>query len=119
MEARMARWALVVEDDAEVSRYFVRCLGLMGWEVDTASTAESALQIFEPGRYGLVICDVNLGQADGIEVASHIRSQEPAVRVVITSGLPDNLGRARKAGFTRCLRKPFGLKELHSSLRAA
>ncbi|HBL16884.1 MAG: hypothetical protein A2X36_01835 [Elusimicrobia bacterium GWA2_69_24] len=103
----MINRALVVDDDESVALLMARCLERLGWTADVAHAKESALALFQSGGHGLVICDINLGRADGISVARRIREMAPAVRIVMSSALPDNLERARAEGFLLCLGKPF------------
>lgn len=106
--------ALIVDDDPSNARLFSRCLDKWGWNADATPSASAALELFARHRYGLVICDVNLGSEDGILLAKMLRKARPALFVIITSGDPDNLDRARAENFPHCLRKPFGLDELRA-----
>ncbi|MDD5658144.1 MAG: response regulator [Elusimicrobia bacterium] len=111
----MAKRALIVEDDTAVARTLVRYLELRGWTALAALTPEAALRLFAPGRYELVICDINLNEVkDGLAVALEIRAQEAGIRIIMASGLPENLERARREGFQLCLPKPFKVAELYA-----
>lgn len=106
--------ALIVDDDVSLSRMLSRCLSLWGWVPDEAPRVGAALELFKQGSYGLLLCDVDLPDGDGITLSRAFLKVNPALTVVIISGNPENLGRARKVGLTACLRKPFSLDDLRA-----
>lgn len=104
--------ALVVDDDADVARLTVRFLSRRGWRAEASHSVSAALEIFASGRYGLLICDIDLPDGDGVSLAEKLREIDPALVIVMFSGSPQNLERARRSGFSRCLRKPYDFDEL-------
>jgi len=104
--------ALVVDDDSSQRRLFQRVLERDGWDVVAAESGAAAVEAFARGSYELLLSDINLGDMNGIDLARGVRQQCPEIRVVLVSGLPENLERAKSAGFTSCLLKPFVLEEL-------
>jgi CheY-like chemotaxis protein len=67
-----------------------------------------------------VLCDIGLPGMDGYEVARMLRADavlRPALLVALTGyGLPEDLVRARDAGFEHHLRKPPDLDKLAEML---
>ena len=110
--------ALVVDDDMSQRRLFQRVLERDGWGVVAAESGAAALEAFSQGSYELLLSDINLGDMNGIDLARAILQKQPQLRVVLVSGLPQNLERAKSAGFTLCLLKPFVLEELWRLVRA-
>ncbi len=108
--------ALIVDDDISLSRMLSRCLGLWGWVPDEAPRASAALEFFKQGSYDLLLCDVDLPDGDGITLSHALLKVSPTLAVVIISGNPENLLRAREAGFASCLRKPFSLDDLRAQI---
>lgn len=106
--------ALIVDDDASLSGMLSRCLGLWGWVPDEAPRVSAAVELFKQGSYDLLICDVDLPDGDGITLSRALLKVNPSLAVVIISGNPENLGRAREAGLTARLRKPFSLDDLRA-----
>jgi DNA-binding response OmpR family regulator len=104
--------ALIVDDDRSMSRLIRRCLSLWGWDSDESDSVSAALKLFKRGRYDLALCDVNLPDGDGVFLACALSDVKPALRIVILSGDPRSVDRARAAGFNGCLHKPFDLSEL-------
>ncbi len=116
---RTGERALIVDDDPGLRRLFQRYFHSLGWTADAVSGGLEALEAFGAATYRVVVCDVNLGAGDGIQTAKKLRDMQPSLRVVIASGLPDNIDRARAAGFGHCLRKPFTLDELKTAIGGA
>lgn len=104
--------ALIVDDDLAVSRILSRYLTQCGWLADEAPRGSSALDAFRQGSYDLLISDVDLPDGDGLSLAQALLKVKPSLTVIIVSGDPQNLERAREAGLTACLHKPFALDEL-------
>lgn len=108
--------ALILDDDASLSHMLSRCLGLWGWISDEAPRVSAALEFFKQDSYGLLLCDVDLPDGDGITVSRALLKINPSLAVVIISGNPENLMRAREAGLVACLRKPFSLDDLRAMI---
>lgn len=108
---------LVVDDDSSQRRLFQRALERDGWDVVAVESGAAAVEAFARGSYELLFSDINLGDMNGIDLARGIRQQCPEIRVVLVSGLPQNLERAKSAGFKSCLLKPFALDELGRLVR--
>lgn len=106
--------ALIVDDDVAMSRVFARALTLWGWNIDECHSITEALTLFRNGSYDLAVCDVDLPDGNGIFLASALLKVRPTLRVVIASGNPRNLEKARAAGLNACLDKPFGLEQLQT-----
>lgn len=110
--------ALIVDDDAEVSRVVCRMLSALGWQADECHSVSGALALVRGAQYDLAVCDVNLPDGDGIFLARALSKARPSLRIVICSGNPANMDKAHEAGFTRYLRKPFELDALKALVGA-
>lgn len=106
--------ALIVDDDIAVSPMLARCLNLWGWLADEAPRVSAALDSFKLSSYDLLLCDVDLPDGDGISLAQALLKIKPSLVVIIISGNPQNLERAREVGLAACLRKPFSLDDLRA-----
>lgn len=104
--------AFVIDDDASIRRMLSRCLPLWGWEAVEQPSVAAATAAFAERRPELALCDVDLPDGDGVALALTFRKADAALRLVIMSGNPENLKRARLNGLTACLQKPFELAEL-------
>ena len=104
--------ALIVDDDLSMARLMRRCLSIWGYDVDESHSVSTALGLFKQVRYDLALCDVDLPDGDGIFLANALSKVNRSLVVIMVSGSPENIDRAREQGFKRCLRKPFDLGEL-------
>lgn len=106
--------ALIVDDDVALSRMLSRGLALWGWTSDEAPCVSAALDFFKSGSYDLLLCDVDLPDGDGIFLSCALSKANPSLVVIVVSGNPENLERARKVGLPICLQKPFALEGLRT-----
>ena len=51
-----------------------------GANVDVANTGKEAIDLFEPGKYGLIYMDIGLPDMDGYEVGQRLRAIEAEVK---------------------------------------
>jgi len=77
---------LVVEDDGFQRRTIARMLRSMGvGEVREAADGKEALASLRDGAIGLVICDLDMPEMDGMELIRHLGETYSAVPVIIAS----------------------------------
>ena len=82
---------LLVEDDAAVRRLISEWLRRSGYQAVEASSGPDAIRCFaeRKGRISLVLTDVDLGEEiSGMQLADHLESISPDLRVIIMSGSP-------------------------------
>jgi len=108
---------LVVDDEKLVREGIQEALADEGYAVYTASNgneAIKALQVFVPD---VIITDIIMPEADGIEVLLHAKKLQPRPRIIAISGggrisANDHLATARKLGADVILTKPFSIEIL-------
>lgn len=110
-EALLMR-VLIVDDDKDMLGILSRFFSHWGWALDARSNATDALQLFREKHYDLAVCDVNLPDGDGVNLAHTLLKVKPSTRILILSGDPGNLERARDSGLPECLLKPFEFGQL-------
>ena len=107
---------LVVEDDLGIATQLVRGLRRDGYDVDHVTTGGEALGRAEPD---VVLLDLGLPDADGVEVCRLLRERSGVAIIVVTArGEEPERVLALDAGADDYLVKPFGLAELLARLRA-
>jgi DNA-binding response OmpR family regulator len=79
---------LIVDDDDSTTRTFARILTLEGFDVRTATTAESGLREIETGHPDAVILDLRMPFINGLGLLYRLRACEPSRRtpVVVVTG---------------------------------
>jgi DNA-binding response OmpR family regulator len=107
---------LVVEDDAGIATQLVRGLTRGGYVVDHVMTGGEALARGDPD---VVLLDLELPDADGVQVCRKLRERSGAAIIVVTAhGEEPDRVMALDAGADDYLVKPFGLAELQARIRA-
>ncbi|MEZ4237986.1 MAG: response regulator [Myxococcota bacterium] len=113
---RTAPRVLVVEDQALVRSVVVRVLEGLGCVVAEADGAEPALAWLDAQEMApdLVITDIVMPGATGVELAERIRARDPAARILGMSGWmgDDALANRLEELGVPLLRKPFPPREL-------
>jgi len=102
---------LVVEDDANNSKYMSQLLRLQGWDVETAFNGLEALELFAPEKYDLIMMDGQMPKMDGFEATKKIREvegNELYTPILAISGyaIPGDRERFIEAGMDDYISKP-------------
>jgi DNA-binding NtrC family response regulator len=108
----MADSVLLIDDHADVLKalgdYFERA----GYEVARAGTAEAGLEAFERLRPDVVILDLHLPDASGLDVLERLRARGGSVILLTGQGDIDTAVRAMQLGAEHFLTKPVDLAHL-------
>ena len=110
---------LVIDDEPRLLQVIASFLSLEGFDVVSAQSAEAGLRIVDDRAPDIVVLDINMPGLDGLEVCRRVKARVPALPVVIFSGR-DSAGdreRARLAGASDFVEKPFNLEELAALIR--
>ena len=111
-----SREVLVVDDEPDVRELLVEFLRGLELKVASASDGRAAITPIErePDRYWLVLTDIIMPGADGVDVLSAAKAMNPALPVVIITGYPslDTAVKAVRLGAFDYLSKPFTLGEI-------
>ena len=109
---------LVVDDDQGLMEAYADLLGDAGFETETAASAAAAAERLSGGRFDLVLTDMVLPDASGLEVMNAARREGLDVPIVFVTGYPtlDTAIAAVEGGAARYLPKPVSADDL---LRAA
>jgi len=112
---------LVVDDDASVRAMVSKLLTRGGYEVVEAQDGVEAIEVLGARPIDLVITDLNMPRADGLQVLRHTREKHPKIPVLILTG--ENSIRdcveAMRAGAFNFLTKPFHAADLSEIVRQA
>lgn len=105
---------LVVEDQASVVHLLKRYLEQSGYQVHIALRAKEALEILAQRHVNLVLLDLMLPDADGLCLCEELRTQNPALPIVIISAVSDTESKVQ--ALHSCaddyITKPFEMKEV-------
>jgi DNA-binding NtrC family response regulator len=110
------RRILIVDDERPILLTLEALLGRRGYEVDTAATASAGLKLLRANSPALVLLDLQLPDAEGLETLDQIKTEFPKVQVIILTA-HDSLNNAIesiKRGAYHFISKPYAPEELLS-----
>src|ERR1700693_1343715 len=112
---------LIIDDERPVLMTLEALLKRHGYEVDAAPTATQGLKLLKSKSPTLVLLDLRLPDADGLEMLDRIKTELPDVQVIILSA-HDSLHNAIesiKRGAYHFISKPYAPEELLSLVEKA
>jgi two-component system, OmpR family, response regulator PrrA len=111
---------LVVDDDEEIRKALERALRLEGFAVRVAEGGQSALQLVEQERPGVMVLDMVMPDLSGISVVTRLRARGNDTPICILSARDEVEDRVAglEAGADDYVVKPFDIGELAARLRA-
>lgn len=109
MIAQPRKKILVVDDEPSVTGSLELILSEAGYEVSTAHSIAAATALLKQTTVDLVITDLRLSDATGIDLTMHIKRTTPDVEVILMTayGSIDVTIEAIKAGAYYYLEKPY------------
>ena len=115
-EPRERKWALVVDDVADVTEMLAVVLTHAGYLVVTAASAPAALQAASERQFDVVISDIGMPEMNGYQLARALREMpdyETVPMVAVTGySMFDDKERSKKAGFNAHMTKPIDPRAL-------
>jgi two-component system phosphate regulon response regulator OmpR len=112
---------LLVEDDAELSELIVRLLTPQAIDVQRAGTLTAArAALADAQAFDVLVLDIMLPDGNGLDLCREVRSQHPALPVLMLSARGDTIDRVLglEIGADDYMAKPFDAAELTARLRA-
>jgi two-component system response regulator GlrR len=117
----MSPQVLVIDDDPDLLQLLSMRLGAAGYRVQAVPSAEAALAQIAIERPDLVLSDVQLPGADGLELFDEIRARHASLPVILLTAhgtIPDAV-EATSRGVFSYLTKPFDGKALLDKIAQA
>ncbi len=115
----MSEHILVVDDDELVRTGLAANLERAGFRVTMAASGEEGIRLALQQHMDLVLCDLVLGDIDGIDVLRRIKAQSPATSVIMITGHGSikNALDALRSGASDYIQKPADPEEVEHRLR--
>jgi two-component system cell cycle sensor histidine kinase/response regulator CckA len=109
---------LVVDDHESIRKLLAMSLETVGFSVLLAGSGPEALSIARShkGRLDLLLTDLDMPGMDGVSLVLHLRTELPALPVIVMSGSWDP-AIAHIPGPTRFISKPFSIGSVAATLR--
>jgi DNA-binding response OmpR family regulator len=111
---------LVVEDDPAHLLALKDNLEFAGYEVSTARSGRSALELLRQAEFDLVILDIMLPYIDGFEVCRRFRGWDDETPIIMLTAKVQEQDRVQglDLGADDYITKPFSIAELLARIRA-
>jgi len=110
---------LVVDDEKAMLLALKGLLTKEGYQVETASSGDEALRRIETGNFHVVITDLSMDGASGMQVLERARAVDPDLGVIMITayGSEKIAVQAMKLGAADYIPKPFDNDELRLVVR--
>lgn len=114
---------MVVDDDRDLCGSLRDALSDQGFRVSEAHSASEAEHHLRGGAPHVVLIDLKLADADGLDVFRQVQSRSPAARSILITAfreeMASRIGQALQLGATSVHYKPFEPHRLMESIHAA
>ena len=112
---------LAIDDSRTIREMLKKALSEAGFDVHLAEDGQAGMDVLEAVAPDLVITDINMPRMDGFEVIERVRDttsfKSIPILVLTTESAADLKARARDAGATGWIVKPFEDAKLISAIR--
>ena len=117
----MTATVIVADDDGAIRTVVRQALSRAGYQVRLAESAAALVRLVESGIGDVVITDVVLPDANGLDTIPKLLALRPGLRVIVMSAQNtlSTAVRATEQGAFDYLPKPFDLNELTASVASA
>jgi signal transduction histidine kinase/FixJ family two-component response regulator len=117
--AKSSQRILLVEDHPDTARVMLGLLKRAGYTVENARSVGSALELARLFQPDVVVSDIGLPDATGLELMRQLRLMQPLITGIAISGygMEEDAAKSLEAGFSDHLTKPINptllLEKLH------
>ena len=111
---------LLVDDDDDILFHYKNILSKNGFNVDTVSFGEQAVEKMKEKKYDLAILDIMLPDIRGDKLAIELRAIDPNILLIFITGFSymDYCITALDIGISEILVKPISSNELIDSIHS-
>jgi PAS domain S-box-containing protein len=121
--ALATRRVLVIEDNLDAAESLREVLEFGGHAVEIANNGSSGIEQARAFRPDMILCDIGLPGMDGYEVARRLRAEATLASTYLVAltgyALPEDLAKAKEAGFDEHIAKPASLERIEQVLANA
>ncbi|MEN7538310.1 response regulator [Aurantiacibacter flavus] len=112
---------LTVDDSASMRALLLHALTTQGFEVEQAEDGQQAFEWLATNEVDVVITDINMPRLDGFGLIEQLRDTarhaDRPILVLTTESSDEKKRRARDAGATGWIVKPFDAEKLATAVR--
>src|ERR1019366_8810930 len=98
----MKATVLIIDDEAKLRGLLSRIISLEGFQVLEADDAKAGLKILEKTEVHVVLSDVKLPDANGVELSRDIKCKYPCTEVIVLTAfgtIPDGVTAIKNGAF--------------------
>ena len=105
---------LLAEDDDSLRGFLARALERAGYEVRACADGDEAIDALPEGDWDLLLTDIVMPGADGIEVARQAAARQPGLRIMFITGFAAVALAAKEQApqGAKVLSKPIHLRDI-------
>jgi PAS domain S-box-containing protein len=110
---------LLAEDQKVNQKVFKILFNSMGFDIIIAENGEQALKMYEPGKFDLILMDIQMHQMDGITATRILRQQHsdlPPIIGLSANAFEGDREKYMKLGFDEYLTKPMNRNDFYFAL---
>jgi len=116
----MQETILIIDDEVQIRRLLEITLSASGYKISEASTGKEGLTLAATRQPALIILDLGLPDADGLEILKKLREWfEKPILILSVRSSEDDIIKALDNGANDYLTKPFRTGELLARIRVA
>jgi len=107
---------MVLDDESMVCEHLQGPLTDKGYNVETFTDSQQALERLDAKRFDVVVTDLKMKPPTGLDLLRTIRTQSPSTQVIIITGYAsiESAHEAESGDVFAFVNKPFKIKELVS-----
>ncbi|MBT0670556.1 response regulator [Novosphingobium profundi] len=117
----MSKLILTVDDSATIRMLLKTALSAQGFRIESANDGAHGLERMREVKPDLLITDINMPKMDGFELIEALRGEAEfkatPILVLSTEFSDEKKARAREAGATGWITKPFDADKLGAAIR--
>jgi two-component system nitrogen regulation response regulator GlnG len=111
---------LVVDDEENICTVVARTLAPLGYPVDIALDADSALEVMKEHRADVALVDIRMPGHDGVWLIERLQETYPATAIIIVTGMQELDPRLTlRPGVVSYLTKPFEGEKVREAVKKA
>jgi len=116
----MQETILIIDDEVQIRRLLEITLSASGYKISEASTGKEGLTLAATRQPAMIILDLGLPDADGLEILRKLREWfEKPILILSVRSSEDDIIKALDNGANDYLTKPFRTGELLARIRVA
>lgn len=111
---------LVVEDDLELNRFVALSLRNYGYEVTAVYNGEEGVNVYEQGKFDMILTDIMMPKKDGFTLVEEIRLIDKKIPVIFMTAKDDKMSKmlGYSMGIDDYVTKPFDMDLLNMKISA-